>query len=265
MALVGCSSADAGPDAGSGAGEASTSTVGKPAFDERVADFSGYPAITGDPGAGCLRVLAIGDSLMVAAQAQLADVLAETGRCAEVIGEARNSSGPIGDGGGVTWSLLLPELLAAHSPDVVAISFIGNSTVPGGYESERYELETRVGLLQLIDDSLASGAAVSVSVPPPAVWFCNRHTAETPAWRSYRRWVRDDLSQLRSEVAYADWNPFLGPNGYAHALRFPNGEVLPVREADCTHLLTLGAYQGAWAVAASIAPEWNLPAGQASE
>jgi hypothetical protein len=193
-------------------------------------------------------------------------VLAETGRCAEVIGEARNSSGPIGDGGGVTWNVLLPELIATHEPDVVAISFIGNSTVPGGYESNLYELETRVGLLQLIDEALMSGAAVSVSVPPPAVWFCNRQTAQTPAWRSYRRWVRDDLSDLRSEVAYADWNPLLGPNGqYAHALRFPNGEVLPVREDDCTHLLTLGAYQGAWAVAASIAPEWNRTVGQAAE
>jgi hypothetical protein len=38
-----------------------------------------------------------------------------------------------------------------------------------------------------------------------------------------------------------------------------------VREDDCTHLLTLGAYQGAWAVAASVAPEWNRTAGQAAE
>lgn len=260
VALAACSTGSGGePGRGTADDEGESTTAPGPAtFQQRVADFNGYPAIATASTGDCRRVLAIGDSLMVAAESQLADILAGTGRCVDVVGEARNSSGPAGYGGGVRWTRRLPDLLTEHAPDVVVISFIGNSTIKGGYESPRYVLKTRLGTLALIDQARAFGAAVSVSVPPPAIWFCNPLTPETAAWRAYRTWVLEELPHLRPDVEYADWNPVLGPDGeYAHALRFPDGQVRAVRENDCTHLLQLGAYQGAWAVASSIAPQWH--------
>src|SRR5436305_5028364 len=92
--------------------------------------FPGHPAIPNYSGSQCKTVLLIGASLMTPVS-NVAAVLHQSGRCANVINAAVNGSAPTGTLQGVDWSSHLRGLIGQYHPDIVVIEVIGNGVGTG--------------------------------------------------------------------------------------------------------------------------------------
>jgi hypothetical protein len=191
----------------------------------------GAPA---DPGA-CRTVLVLGDSLAVETLAVLPGAYERAGFCADVVGGAQNGANtivPLVDG--ATMSERLDTLVAAHTPDAVVFSFVGNVTpaeVP----------DATAAYVSLVDQARAAGLAVFVTTPPVSAFLCDPHNPWSRGHEVFRRWVLDELPKLRgAEYTTVAWSQVLSPggdwSGYTGKLRFLDGVVHPVRFADCVHL-----------------------------
>ena len=209
--------------------------------------FPGYPAIPNYSGSQCKTVLLIGDSLMTPVSS-VAEVLHQSGRCANVINAAVNGSAPTGTLQGVDWSSHLRDLIGQYHPDIVVIEFIGNGFGTG--DDVTWLSQLQAGIQNLVNIAKVSGVPYVAIAPMAAAATTDQ------VWQNqFLTW------QQRADIPGAkkvDLNPYLAPgNQYSKYLDFgANGGIQQVR-TDVLHLTDLGSNVAGYVIAAAIAPEWT--------